>query len=184
MTEIEKLLAQATETDEAQARVLASGDAEARYRAVLALVVATRALEKIANDAMRGPAAHIPKFVDPADVEWFGLSGRWRHVEIGEPLMPGDRCGPMADEVVTDPRGAVAKGACYIRRVGIVEVRTEPNAVEMAHRMFVAYNSAGERPWQTFDGRPVPTWEQLTDDVRAKWTAAAAKARDLLRGGA
>ena len=37
---------------------------------------------------------------------------------------------------------------------------------------FEAYNSVGEKPWMTFDGRPVPRWAALNDEVREKWTAA------------
>lgn len=39
--------------------------------------------------------------------------------------------------------------------------------------MFDAYNEAGPNPWKTFDGRPVPTWMELNDQVRGKWQAAA-----------
>lgn len=49
---------------------------------------------------------------------------------------------------------------------------------EVAKRMFNAYNEAGPTPWVTFDGRPVPKWEDLNDSVRAKWEAAALAARD------
>jgi hypothetical protein len=38
---------------------------------------------------------------------------------------------------------------------------------------FEAYNAAGANPGKTFDGRPVPTWIDLNDDVRAKWEEAA-----------
>lgn len=37
---------------------------------------------------------------------------------------------------------------------------------------FEAYNSVGEKAWMTFDGRPVPRWPALNDEVREKWTAA------------
>lgn len=34
---------------------------------------------------------------------------------------------------------------------------------------FEAYNSAGNNPGKTWDGKDVPTWDKLSDDVRAKW---------------
>lgn len=37
---------------------------------------------------------------------------------------------------------------------------------------FEAYNSVGEKAWMTFDGRPVPRWPALNDEVREKWIAA------------
>lgn len=43
-----------------------------------------------------------------------------------------------------------------------------------AKAMFNAYNEQGPNPWRTFDGRQVPAWENLSDQVRAKWEAAAA----------
>lgn len=36
---------------------------------------------------------------------------------------------------------------------------------------FDAYNNAGGCPGLTWDKKPVPTWENLTDDVRDKWVA-------------
>lgn len=45
---------------------------------------------------------------------------------------------------------------------------------------FEAYNAAGDNPGRTYDDKPVPTWENLSDDVRAKW-AAAEKAAGCLR---
>jgi hypothetical protein len=42
-----------------------------------------------------------------------------------------------------------------------------------AERIFNAYNAAGANPGKTWDGKPVPTWAGLNDDVRAKWVAAA-----------
>lgn len=41
-----------------------------------------------------------------------------------------------------------------------------------ARRAFDAYNAAGANPNKTFDGRAVPSWENLNDDVREKWAAA------------
>lgn len=51
---------------------------------------------------------------------------------------------------------------------------------ELARRMFDAYNAQGPNPWKTFDGRDVPRWDALSDQVRAKWTAAAAEAMQTL----
>lgn len=44
---------------------------------------------------------------------------------------------------------------------------------EAAIKAFNAYNEQGPNPWKTFDGRGVPRWEHLSDQVRAKWIAAA-----------
>lgn len=38
---------------------------------------------------------------------------------------------------------------------------------------FEAYNNAGANPGLTWDKKPVPTWENLSDDVRTKWESAA-----------
>lgn len=51
---------------------------------------------------------------------------------------------------------------------------------ELAEALFIAYNAQEPNPWQTFDGRPVPTWTELSDQVRGKWIAAASRAKDLL----
>lgn len=52
----------------------------------------------------------------------------------------------------------------------------------IAERAFNAYNehvpetvfpgSTEVRPWHTFDGRPVPRWDAITEAVREKWIAA------------
>lgn len=55
---------------------------------------------------------------------------------------------------------------------------------DRAKQMFGAYNEQGPNPWKTFDGRDVPKWDELNDQVRAKWTAAAAKAREIFDGDA
>lgn len=44
---------------------------------------------------------------------------------------------------------------------------------QLAQKMFVAYNDQGPNPWKTFDGRSVPSWDELSDQVREKWFAAA-----------
>jgi hypothetical protein len=60
----------------------------------------------------------------------------------------------------------------------------EKKVDKLAVEMFNAYNGEGPNPWLTFDGRPVPRWEQLNDQVRAKWTAAARHAVTTLHGPA
>lgn len=47
------------------------------------------------------------------------------------------------------------------------------NLEDVARDMFNAYNAAGSNPGKTHDGKAVPAWEQLGDNVRAKWLAAA-----------
>jgi hypothetical protein len=42
----------------------------------------------------------------------------------------------------------------------------------IAERAFNAYNEHGPTPWLTFDGRPVPRWDAITEAVREKWIAA------------
>ncbi|HND53209.1 MAG TPA: hypothetical protein PLV92_12455 [Pirellulaceae bacterium] len=57
-----------------------------------------------------------------------------------------------------------------------------PSTVVHARRAFDAYNAAGANPGKTFDGRPVPAWEHLNDDVREKWCAAVAAVFDATVG--
>lgn len=49
----------------------------------------------------------------------------------------------------------------------------QQTAEVLARGMFAAYNEQGPNPWKTFDGRDVPGWGALNDQVRAKWLAAA-----------
>ena len=51
--------------------------------------------------------------------------------------------------------------------------------LDVAQKIFRAYNDQGPNPWQTFDGRSVPTWDEISDQVRGKWIAAARKAREV-----
>lgn len=44
---------------------------------------------------------------------------------------------------------------------------------ELAKKMFDAYNAQGPNPNKTWDGKDVPPWESLNDQVRGKWIAAA-----------
>lgn len=40
----------------------------------------------------------------------------------------------------------------------------------------IAYNAYGDHAsWLTFDGRPMPRWDELGDAVRSHWIAAAAR---------
>lgn len=55
-----------------------------------------------------------------------------------------------------------------------------PNTESLAQQMFDAYNEQGPNPWKTFDGRDVPRWDALNDQVRAKWVAAAKRAIESL----
>ena len=61
--------------------------------------------------------------------------------------------------------------------------REEPafDAQHLASQMFIAYNEHGPNPWRTFDGRDVPVWPNLTDEVRAKWVAAAERAIEAMK---
>jgi hypothetical protein len=43
---------------------------------------------------------------------------------------------------------------------------------EPGRATFEDYNQAGENPGRAWDGLPVPTWANLSADVRAKWAAA------------
>lgn len=45
--------------------------------------------------------------------------------------------------------------------------------LNIAEKFFNAYNEQGPNPWKTFDGRDVPRWDSLNDQVRAKWCAVA-----------
>lgn len=47
----------------------------------------------------------------------------------------------------------------------------------LAERMFNAYNAQGPNPWKTWDGKDVPKWPELSDQVRAKWIAAAEESK-------
>ncbi len=50
----------------------------------------------------------------------------------------------------------------------------------LAITLFGSYNDQGPNPWKTFDGRDVPQWGALSEQVKNKWIAAAQKARELL----
>jgi hypothetical protein len=57
------------------------------------------------------------------------------------------------------------------------------SAALLAQKMFEAYNEHGPNPWKTFDGRAVPRWQELNDQVRDKWIAAAEEAKNELSIG-
>ena len=53
----------------------------------------------------------------------------------------------------------------------------------MDHEVFGKINYAGyvkEVGGKTWDGRPCPTWEELTDVIRAGWCAGAEDVLDAL----
>lgn len=56
-------------------------------------------------------------------------------------------------------------------------------AIALAKKLFAAYNETGPNPWKTWDGKDVPKWDELNDQVRWKWEAVADKAFDLVEGG-
>ncbi len=45
-----------------------------------------------------------------------------------------------------------------------------------AEALFTAYNDQGPNPWKTFDGRDVPRWPELSEQVVEKWRAVARRA--------
>ena len=50
---------------------------------------------------------------------------------------------------------------------------------QIAQAMYDAYNEqAGGKTW---DGRPLPTWDQLGEERQQCWIAAAQKAREELQ---
>ncbi len=67
--------------------------------------------------------------------------------------------------------------ACFFAKKAIArqpENQAPTEAVDSkARRMFAAYNAEGPNPNKTWDGKDVPPWEGLNDQVRGKWIAAA-----------
>lgn len=64
---------------------------------------------------------------------------------------------------------------------GTMEQRQTVSGTErLAEAMFNAYNEKSPNPWKTFDGRDVPRWPELGDQVQAKWMAAARKSAETL----
>lgn len=58
------------------------------------------------------------------------------------------------------------------RKLDRIPIEQHVDWARIACFAFEAYNSVGEKAWMTFDGRPVPRWPALNDEVREKWTAA------------
>lgn len=54
--------------------------------------------------------------------------------------------------------------------------------VELARRLFEAYNAMPPNPNKTWDGKDVPPWDKLNDQVRGKWVGAALEAQKALTG--
>lgn len=50
---------------------------------------------------------------------------------------------------------------------------------EIAIKLFNAYNDCGSNPWKTFDGRDVPRWPELSDQVQTKWKKVAETAVEM-----
>lgn len=62
-----------------------------------------------------------------------------------------------------------------------ITVAVEVSFKSVGQIAFEAYNAGGKNPGLTWDGKPVPTWEGLNDDVRAKWQAGAAGLLERVR---
>ena len=73
-------------------------------------------------------------------------------------------------KIIQEINGSAPKFAD--RRVDQLPIEQHVDWARIACFAFEAYNSVGEKAWMTFDGRPVPRWPALTDEVREKWTAA------------
>lgn len=59
-------------------------------------------------------------------------------------------------------------------------VVTKEELSAYAERLFNAYNAEPPNPWKTWDGKSVPDWAQINDQVRGKWMAVARVAMELL----
>lgn len=51
-------------------------------------------------------------------------------------------------------------------------------AADLARVMFDAYGAHCN--WKAWDGRPMPSWDDITEHVRSHWEAAAQAAMDAL----
>jgi hypothetical protein len=49
-----------------------------------------------------------------------------------------------------------------------------------AERLFNAYNETSPNPWKTWDGKDVPRWPALSDQVREKWRAVFRASRPVV----
>lgn len=54
--------------------------------------------------------------------------------------------------------------------------------VDLAEKMFAAYNAQGPNPNKTHDGKDVPPWGALGEQVQGKWLAAARCAAEYAGG--
>ncbi len=52
------------------------------------------------------------------------------------------------------------------------------SAADLARVMFDAYGAHCN--WKAWDGRPMPSWDDITEHVRSHWEAAAQAAMDAL----
>lgn len=52
--------------------------------------------------------------------------------------------------------------------------------LELAEYAFRTYNDQGPNPWKTFDGRSVPTWDEISEQVKSKWLASAIAVRRVV----
>ena len=53
---------------------------------------------------------------------------------------------------------------------------TERAFPQLAEKLFNTYNEQGPNPWKTWDGKDVPKWGRLGNQVTAKWMAVALEA--------
>ena len=66
--------------------------------------------------------------------------------------------------------------------VGVDSQTGQPLPKTRAEALFNVYNEQGPNPWKTFDGRDVPRWPEISEQVRAKWSAVAAAQEAELTG--
>lgn len=50
---------------------------------------------------------------------------------------------------------------------------SEYNGDNTASLLFNVYNNQGPNPWKTWDGKDVPRWHELSEQVKEKWRAVA-----------
>lgn len=55
--------------------------------------------------------------------------------------------------------------------VQLHEQRSMPQEKTLGQVAFERYSEM--KDWKTYDGKPIPPWESLTDDVRIGWEQAA-----------
>lgn len=119
-------------------------------------------------------------------VVWFSNGGPVIDGKVSPDIVSGilydaaagnDLCnGRIAVSAKSDPYPNLAEclHADDARAAAIPPESAMPVTAEARARlMFAAYNAEGPNPNKTFDGRDVPPWEGLNDQVRGKWIAAA-----------